>query len=96
MIIETYKQEILDLSHGRAYAQGYVVNNADPLRKSRVKVKIDGISDQIDEDLLPWYPVIQGQQNSYTDIPPNGARVIVRYFDIYNSVVLGAIPSLVK
>lgn len=77
----------------RDIVQGKVVDNVDPLKKSRVKVSIQGISDHIQVDHLPWYPIIQTSGNSHIKIPPINTRVMVKYYDIYNSVVIGSISS---
>ncbi|BCG50070.1 hypothetical protein [Ralstonia phage RP13] len=83
----------LDAFIKRDIVQGKVVDNADPLNKSRVRVSIPGISDKIETDHLPWYPLLQGSSNSHTSIPPVNSRVFVRYIDIYNSIVLGSAAS---
>jgi hypothetical protein len=83
----------LDKYMSRGIVQGTIVDNGDPLSKSRVRVSIPGISDQIPTANLPWYPIQQGSSNSHTYIPPINARVLVQYIDIYNSIVLGSIAS---
>jgi len=78
----------------RDYVQGVVVQNNDPLNKSRVRVMIQGISDRIDPDFLPWYPLVQDGANSRSKIPPVNTRVIVKYTSIYNSFVVGSFQSI--
>lgn len=77
----------------RILVQGKVVDNVDPLKKSRVRVSIPNITDKLSKDILPWYSVVQGNTNSHTTIPPVNTRVVVYYVDIYNALVLGSIVS---
>lgn len=83
----------LDLNTVREYVQGNIVDNKDPLNKSRVRVSITGISDSIPVKYLPWYPVLHEGSNSKIKVPPVNTRVLIKYNTIYNSIVLGTIPS---
>ena len=79
--------------------QGTVVDNTDPLKANRIKVKIDGITDKIDKKYLPWYVIAKEPKsgsNSQNDIPKINSRVLV-YFeeeDIMNGKVVESIVSI--
>jgi hypothetical protein len=77
----------------RELVQGKVVDNVDPINKSRVRVSIPGITDSIPTQFLPWYPVLSKSSNSSADVPPINSRVIVEYNTIYNSIVYGCLSS---
>ena len=81
------------------YFQGTVKNDVDPLKANRIKVAIDGVTDKIKKDDLPWYVIkmpITSSANSKNDVPKKESRVIV-YFgeeDIMNGKVVEAIVSI--
>jgi hypothetical protein len=79
--------------------QGTVVDNQDPLQANRIKVALDGITDQIDKKYLPWYVIARppfNGSNAQNDIPKIDSRVLV-YFeeeDIMNGKVVESISSI--
>jgi len=80
------------------YFQGTVVDTLDPEQASRIKVKLDNLTDEIDKESLPWYYIEQyvtSSPNSKTTIPKNGSRVIVKFEqeDIMNGIVTTSIVS---
>lgn len=93
MILNDFSS-ILKTYHSSDYVQGTVIDNVDPLHKSRLRVSIPGMTDQLDKNKLPWYPMISMGCNSASSIPPVGTRVVLYYIDIYNSLVFGSIPSI--
>lgn len=93
MILNSFN-DIINFYHNVKIIQGTVVDNSDPLQKSRVRVSIPGMTDKIKRDHLPWYPLNLGVHNSGSNIPPIGTRVNVYFIDIYNSIVLGSIVSI--
>lgn len=93
MIPESYSKIINTLIAKPNEAQGTVIDINDPLSKSRVKVRIDGLTDQVPDADIPWYPVSQGTVNFQRRLPPVRSRVIVDITDVYNAVVVGAIPT---
>jgi len=81
------------------YLQGTVVDNKDPLKANRIKVKLDHITDGIKKDYLPWYVIAMPPSNganAQNNIPKEKSRVIV-YFeeeDIMNGKVVESIVSI--
>jgi hypothetical protein len=64
----------------------------------RVKVKVFGLTDLINKDLLPWYIVKHGNGqtlNLQGNIPQIGTKVFVEFPDksIYNGIVSFQIPN---
>lgn len=66
---------------------GVVVNNVDPRRLDRVRIRVNVLFDGIDDDKLPWampkHVHEQGAGDSYGEsaIPRNGSRVLVSFLD---------------
>ena len=65
-----------------------VVDNNDPRQRGRIRARIDGFMDGIDDDKLPWILAVfnhadgsmEGDKRSGTfDVPQKGARVGVRF-----------------
>ena len=79
--------------------QATVVDNQDPLKANRIKVKIDNITDKLDKKVLPWYVIAMPPNNganAKNDIPKINSRVLV-YFeeeDIMNGKVVESISSI--
>ena len=79
--------------------QGTVVDNADPYHANRIRVQLDGITDQISKENLPWYVIAMkpfNGSNAQNDIPKIKSRVLV-YFeeeDIMNGKVIESISSI--
>lgn len=70
---------------------GIVVDNEDPLHRSRVKVSIEGLTDQLDVDALPWYCgkyPFRCTGNAQLHVPLVGSHVLVEFVDndIYNGM----------
>lgn len=85
-----------DLS--KALFQGTVVDTSDPKKKNRVRVKVDTMTDSIDDNSLPWYAILApaGQgNNSVSNVPSIGSRVLVQFpdGDVYNGIVSYALPQ---
>jgi len=73
---------------------GQVVDNEDTEAFQRVRVVIPNMTEGLDKEMLPWYPLRQ-TSNNQIDIPPLGSWVLVSFpnKDIYNGLVLGSISS---
>jgi hypothetical protein len=93
MILNSF-EKIIKTYFDTKLVQGVVVDNNDPLMKSRLRVSIDGMTNNIDKDDLPWYPQILPAGNTKAKVPPPGTRVVLHYIDIYNSLVLGSVVSI--
>ena len=75
---------------------GEVIDNNDPLNLFRVKVKIENLTDEIPNELLPWYLVKQPVEHSYNSqgkLPNIGTKVWVEFptKEIYNGIITGVI-----
>jgi hypothetical protein len=72
---------------------GEIVDNEDPEKIQRVKVKIKGLNDNIPKDDLPWLTMSHGPGTF--KIPPNGTIVEVEFpeDDIYSGYITGTRPS---
>ena len=77
---------------------GKVVENKDPLKIGRIKVQIDGLTDNISKENLPWtyqiFPIGTGENEksvSTTIVPGLGTKVIVIFptNDVYTSFYIG-------
>lgn len=72
-----------DLSRGRF--QGYVVDNKDPDKRQRVKIRIPQLHRDVPDEDLPWTrPSHRGQANAgggvgRVDIPPEGSLMDVSF-----------------
>lgn len=71
---------------------GTVVNNNDPLGRSRVQVKLDDLTKDIPNSDLPWYLVVNHpntSSNSHVSIPRISSRVLVEFpnNNIYDGIV---------
>ena len=74
---------------------GTVVSIDDPNSSNRVRVKLDYLTDRIQENHLPWYIVNSSNSNSgnvNVSLPSKGARVVVFLYDsIYNGMVISTL-----
>ena len=77
---------------------GEVVDNNDPLKIGRIKVKIENLNDKIEKENLPWtfqiFPIGTGENKksvSTTIVPGIGTKVIVIFptNDVYTSFYIG-------
>lgn len=90
-----------DLSRGRY--QGYVVDNKDPDKRQRVKIRIPQLHRNVPDSDLPWVrPSHRGQANAGSgvgrvDVPPEGALMDVSFDedDPHNPLYHGS-PALDK
>jgi len=78
---------------------GKVVDTQDPDGNSRIKVEIEGLTEGIDKEYLPWYTTAQAfnpASNSQTTLPPVNARVKVEFptDDIYNGLAEYSVVSV--
>jgi len=73
---------------------GQIVDNKDPLNYQRVRVSIPNITEGIDAEHLPWYPILHESMNK-TSIPSLGSWVYVRFpnKDIYNGLIEGFLSA---
>jgi|GEM_PF-7036134 len=79
--------------------QGTVVDDADPFTANRIKVQLDGVTDEIEKDDLPWYYITmapQSQPQAQNDVPAVDSRVIVTFLDddIMNGRVIQSVVSM--
>ena len=78
--------------------RGMVVQASDELGANRIKVKIDGITNQFDVEDLPYYRLqtaLTNSPNTHVSIPPVGSYVIVDLKgDIYNGIVESTITNI--
>ena len=94
-----YKDIVNERTLKEGLFQGTVKDNADPLKANRIKVALDGITDKIKKDDLPWYtikmPVTNGA-NSKNNVPKVASRVLVFFEDedIMNGKVVESIVSI--
>jgi len=99
-MILTDKREMLieNFLKGRTL-QSTVVDDADPLKANRLRVQIDGVTDEIEKDDLPWYYIRmtpKSGSNAKNDTPNIDSRVLV-YFpeeDIMNGIIVESISSI--
>lgn len=89
-------ESLQDLSN--KYFIGTVTKTDDPKSKSRVQVTVDGVTDSLTEDTLPWYAIMSvagGNNNSSVAIPSKNSRVLVSFVegDIYNGIVAFVLPQ---
>lgn len=80
------------------YFIGTIKQNDDPKSKGRVRVAIDGMTDKIPDDKLPWYAIINtagAGNNSSIAVPSVSSRVLVSFLegDIYNGLVAFVLPQ---
>ena len=99
-MILTDKREVLIENFLKGnFFQSTVVDDADPLKANRLKVQIDGVTDEIDKEDLPWYYIKMAPKsgaNAKNDTPNIDSRVIV-YFpeeDIMNGIIVESISSI--
>jgi len=76
-----------------------VVENRDPDKAGRLKVKIDGLTDKIEQSKLMWLTIkssIDQSGNKSNSIPPVFSRVEVYCptEDIVDAVIIGQINSI--
>lgn len=98
MYLREKRDMLLESTLMGGYFQGTVVDVADPKKASRIKVKLDSLTDELKKEDLPWYFIEQGvssSPNSKTSIPKAGSRVIVTFNqeDIMNGIVKTGIVS---
>lgn len=80
---------------------GVVTNNIDPLKKSRVKVSIEGIW-ETSELLTPWVKVLSKDSSakaySKVDIPIVGTKCLVMFIggDPLQGYIVGYIPDAIE
>lgn len=76
---------------------GIVIDNRDPDKLGRLRVKIKGVTDKLDDESHPWWPILYpvgyGLQNELSEhrIPVIGTQVAVEFpwSSIYNGIVTG-------
>ena len=72
----------------RKYA-ALVVNIRDPRRMGRVRVRIDGLHDDVEDEFLPWaIPAEMSQGHGSLDLPTVGHRILVQMQDREGSELL--------
>ena len=75
-----------------------VVVTYDDKGANRIKATIDGMTDLIPSDDLPFYSIaksVTGSPNTNVSIPPVGSRVIIKLNgDIYNGEVIGTLTNI--
>lgn len=64
-------------------SKGKVVNTNDPKKLGRIKVAIEGLYDNIDEEFIPFALPI-GNTNRTYDLPPKDSYIFVLYEDKYS------------
>jgi hypothetical protein len=79
--------------------QGTVVDTLDPFSSNRVKVQLDGVTDEINPEDLPWYYIlmhVQSQPQGQNNIPAMGSRVVVTFLDddIMNGRITHSVVSI--
>lgn len=99
MLIDALQPVMTGILRPSSLVEGEVVDDKDPKRRSRVKVKLPGLTDEISKDDLPWYHTIGPGQNYHLHVPAIGTRVLVQFFDDYtlnpyDALVLGSIASV--
>jgi hypothetical protein len=92
MINKARINDIINNKWGNGLYNGVVVDNADPLQRFRVRVRIIELNDGIPKTKLPWYIVkqpVSNTPNAQGKIPPVGSNVMVEFptNDIYNGLI---------
>jgi len=79
------------------YFIGKVIDSWDKNEQFRVRVSIEGLTDKIPKDKLPWYLVLSTSGNTYNQhgsIPPIGSYVLVKFEDdIYTGYVISTLSN---
>lgn len=94
MLINVNKIGAFTTSNVLRYGQynGKVVDNKDPLKLNRVRVRVYNRTDKLQIEMLPWYVCItpvNPSPNAQGGVPPIGSDVVVEFPDgnIYNGII---------
>lgn len=79
-------------NYTNCYFTGTIVGNEDPLGFNRVQVAVDGLTNELSSEDLPWYCLFTSPgsgNNAHSSIPQIGSNVLVRFLDnsVYNGLV---------